>query len=152
MSHFNTIKQFLQDILAGTDSFVVSEQMLPGNAYIFLIDADPSFTIKNCVSTARQMRKKIEDAGLYPDGDYTMEISSPGVDEPLQQHRQYVKNIGRLIEIEFVNAEQKKVIGRLKNVEETLIYIEITDKKKKTTTEQSVAFTDIKQTIVQIEF
>jgi ribosome maturation factor RimP len=78
MNNFDTIKQFVQDILEGSDSFVVSEHHLPGNEFKFLIDADTSFDIKRCVSATRQLRKKIEDAALFPEGDFTMEISSPG--------------------------------------------------------------------------
>jgi ribosome maturation factor RimP len=152
MNHFDTIKQYIQDILQGTDSFVVSEHNLPGNGFKFLIDADTSFDIKKCVSTARQLRKKIEDAALFPEGDFTMEISSPGVDEPLVLPRQFVKNIGRLVEISFLDKETKTVIGRLKTVTEEALEIEITDKKKKTVTQQVIDIIKIKQTIVQIEF
>jgi ribosome maturation factor RimP len=152
MNHFDTIKQYIQTIIEGTDSFVVSEHHLPGNGFKFLIDADSGFNIKKCVSTARQLRKKIEDAGLFPDGDFTMEISSPGVDEPLVQYRQFVNNIGILVEISFLDKETKTVIGRLKTVNDTAIEIEISDKKKKTITQQVIEFEKIKQTIVQIEF
>jgi ribosome maturation factor RimP len=152
MAHFETIKQYIQDILEGTDSFVVSEHHLPGNGFKFLIDADTSFDIKKCVSTARQLRKRIEDAALFPEGDFTMEISSPGVDEPLVMQRQFVKNIGRLVEISFLDKETKAVIGRLKTASEEALEIEITDKKKKTTTLLQIEVAKIKQTIVQIEF
>ena len=152
MNNFDTIKQFVQDILEGSDSFIVSDHHLPGNGFKFLIDADTSFDIKRCVSTTRQLRKKIEDAALFPEGDFTMEISSPGVDEPLKQFRQYVKNIGRLVKVDFVDAEEKPIIGRLKRTEEAEIELEITDKKKKTVTAVVVPFEKIKQTIVQIEF
>jgi ribosome maturation factor RimP len=152
MQHFEAIKQFIEDILQGTDCFVISQKSLPGNAFHFQIDADTSFDIKKCVSTTRQLRKRIEDAGLFPEGNFTMEIGSPGVDEPLQQHRQYIKNIGRLVKIDFLDAELKAVEGRLKEVTQTEINIEITDKKKKTTTAQTIQMDAIKQTIVQIEF
>jgi ribosome maturation factor RimP len=152
MTHFETIQQYVQDILAGTDSFVVARHQMPGNAFVFLIDADTGFDIKKSVSTARQLRKKIEDAALFPDGNFTMEISSPGVDEPLQQLRQYVRNIGRLVQVEYVEDGAKPIIGRLLRADEAEIEIEIADKKKKTVSTQVIAFTQIKQTIVQIEF
>jgi ribosome maturation factor RimP len=152
MQHFDAIKQFVQDILQGTDCFVVQEQSLPGNAFHFLIDADSSFDIKKCVSTTRQLRKKIEDAAFFPEGNYTMEVGSPGVEEPLKLHRQYLKNIGRIVKIDWIDPEQKAVQGRLTQVTDTEINIEITDKKKKTTDTQTILFNTIKQTIVQIEF
>jgi ribosome maturation factor RimP len=70
----------------------------------------------------------------------------------LKQHRQFVKNVGRLVLIEFNNEETKALEGRLKVVTEENITIEITDKKKKTSTEHIIALADAKSVTVQIEF
>jgi len=49
----------------------------------------------------KQLYKLIEEEGYYPEGDFSLELSSPGIDEPLKLHRQYVKNKGRNIEVLF---------------------------------------------------
>jgi ribosome maturation factor RimP len=36
---------------------------------------------------------------MYPNGDFSLEVSSPGLDEPLKLHRQYLKNINRNVEV-----------------------------------------------------
>jgi hypothetical protein len=56
------------------------------------------------------------------------------------------------VKVDFVDAEEKPIIGRLKRTEKAEIELEITDKKKKTVTAVVVPFEKIKQTIVQIEF
>jgi ribosome maturation factor RimP len=152
MNNFEIIKGYLAEILEDTDCFLVKTHNLPGNVYHFFIDADTSFDLKKSVSTTRQLRKKIEEAGLFPEGDFSMEISSPGLDEPLSSHRQYLKNIGRLLRVSFTDAEQKPLEGRLKEVSETEIVLETTDKKKKTSTSHTIEFIQIKQAIIQIEF
>ncbi len=48
----------------------------------------------------------MEEMGIYPDGDYSLEVSSPGTEEPFKLHRQYVKNIGRDVEL-TLNDETK---------------------------------------------
>ena len=51
--------------------------------------------------------KIMEEMGMYPDGDFSLEVSSPGLDEPLKLHRQYKKNIGREVEV-IMNDDAKK--------------------------------------------
>ncbi|MEI9935533.1 MAG: hypothetical protein WDM71_11945 [Ferruginibacter sp.] len=36
---------------------------------------------------------------MVPDGIFSLEVSSPGIEEPLKILRQYKKNIGRKIEV-----------------------------------------------------
>jgi ribosome maturation factor RimP len=92
---------FIDECLEGTDCFLVSFKIKPTNNYKFFIDSDSGFTLEKCVRINRKMRKMIEEAELYPDGDVSLEISSPGIDIPLTLTRQYIKNIGRKLEIEL---------------------------------------------------
>ncbi len=50
----------------------------------------------------------MEEAAIYPDGDFSLEVSSAGLDEPLKSLRQYKKNIGRLVEVQFQDGTQKE--------------------------------------------
>jgi len=94
----------------------------------------------------------IEEKGWYPEGDFSMEISSAGVGEPLVLHRQYLKNVGRDLEIIFKDGSEK--VGTLMAVTEEDILIQSTEGKgKKAVTQQVlIPFTNIKSTTVQIKF
>jgi len=94
----------------------------------------------------------IEESNLYPDGDFSLEVSSPGLDEPLKMHRQYVKNIGRTVEVLFEDGSKKE--GKLITVTDADILLEHTEGKgKKAITQQLVIpFNHIKSTTVQIKF
>gem|GEM_PF-3066013 len=72
--------------------------------------------------------------------------------EPLKQHRQYLKNKGR--EVEVVGNENEKWEGKLLDVTEDSISLEITEGKgKKAVTKQvTIPFSNIKQTKVLIKF
>jgi ribosome maturation factor RimP len=96
--------------------------------------------------------KLIEEAAIYPEGDFSLEVSSPGIDEPLKLHRQYLKNIGRTIEVKLIDGTQKE--GELETVAaEDIILKTVTGKGKKAITEQLVIpFENIQSTIVQIKF
>ena len=71
------VLQFIDECLEGTDCFLVSFKVKPTNNYKFFIDSDSGFTLEKCVRINRKMRKMIEEAELYPDGDVSLEISSP---------------------------------------------------------------------------
>ena len=53
---------------------------------------------------------------MFPDGDFSLEVSSPGLDEPLKLHRQYLKNIGRFVEVIEQDGTRKE--GKLLSVTE----------------------------------
>jgi ribosome maturation factor RimP len=46
--------------------------------------------------------------GPFPNDDFSLEVSSPGLDEPLKLHRQYKKNIGRQVELVLQDGSKKK--------------------------------------------
>ena len=84
---------------------------------------------------------------------YNLEVSSPGVGEPLRLKRQYDKNVGREVGIKLSNGELKE--GKLLSVTDQGILIEakVKDKGKKVQlVETSINFSDITETKVLISF
>jgi ribosome maturation factor RimP len=148
-----TVEGFLQELLeAQRSDFLVSVKVKPTNNVKVFIDADEGMSIEKCVRYNRALYKKLEESGMFPDGNFSLEISSPGVDQPLTLLRQYVKNKGRNVEVTFNDGTQKE--GKLLEVTETDIIIEqVTGKGKKAETRQFVIpFENIKTTTVQIQF
>ncbi len=147
------IEQMLESILADEPAyFLVSLTIKPGNNIKLFVDGDEGVKIERCVSYNRRLYKQIEEAEMYPEGDFSLEVSSPGIEEPLKLHRQYIKNIGRSIEVKMIDGTEKE--GELETVETAAIIIKtITGKGKKAITEQLVIpFEKIQSTIVQIKF
>ena len=132
--------------------FLVEVKIKPTNNVKVFIDGDKGISIEKCVQFNRQLYKLMEAEHLFPPGDFSLEVSSPGVDKPLRLQRQYLKNIGRNIEIIFNDGAVKA--GRLLHVSnEDIMLEETTGKGKKTETKQLVIpFSNIKTTTVQIEF
>jgi ribosome maturation factor RimP len=150
------IAQMMNEVLEGTDCFLVLHKVTPTNNYKFYLDADSGFPLEKSIRINRQMRKMIEEAGLYPEGDYSLEVSSPGVDAPLKLHRQYLKNVGRLLEIVLNDEAATTVEARLTAVDDETLHLE---KKLKTKKNSPVAteaivipIADIRQATVCIEF
>lgn len=144
------IEALLAPLLEGTDMFVTNLQIEPGNNIKLFLDADEGLNVQKSVSINRQLVAQIDELGWYPNGDYSLEVSSPGVDEPLRSIRQYIKNIGRTLAV--TNVEDLEQIGVLKAVTEVGISIEVKINKKKETALVEVPFENIKQSIVQVIF
>lgn len=138
--------------LLDEDIFLVSIKIKPTNNFKIYLDADSGLGIEKCIKINRALYKIMEEMGMYPDGDFSLEVSSPGLDEPLKLMRQYKKNVGRNVEV--ITNQEKKAEGKLTGVTEDRITIEYTEgkgKKAEIKTEE-IYFNNIKQTRVQIKF
>ena len=147
------IETLIGKIIAdNSDIFLVSVRIKPTNNIKVFLDADSGLSIDKCIKINRAMYKTIEEEAWYPDGNFSLEVSSPGVDEPLKLLRQYKKNTGRNLEVVFTDDTKKE--GKLINVTETGIQLEYTEgKNKKAVTHiKDIAFEAIKQATVLISF
>jgi ribosome maturation factor RimP len=137
---------------AEKDLFVVEVRIKPTNNIKIYIDGDQGVSVDKLVSYNRKLYRQLEEEGLFPNGDFSLELSSPGLDEPLKLHRQYVKNIGRPVEVTLVDGAKKE--GVLQMVGDT--QIELTETKgkgkKMETHTHVIAFSEIKATKIQIKF
>ena len=134
------------------EHFLVSLLIKPTNNIKLLIDGDKGITIEQCVRFNRRLVPMIDEAGIFPPGEYSLEVSSPGVDEPLKLHRQYVKNVGRTVQA--LRIDQTSLTGVLKEVTDEVITLEYTEGKgKKAVVHQtSIPFTELHSVTVQIIF
>jgi ribosome maturation factor RimP len=147
------IKDLANAMLSGNaDYFLVDVKMRPGNSIRVTLDADSGVSIDKCVQYNRLLYKQIEEAGLFPAGDFSLEVSSPGTDEPLRFHRQYLKNRGRKLEVTLQDGSRKE--GKLVDVTQDGIVLEEVsgNKKKKELVMHTLLFDNIKSTKIQVVF
>src|SRR5580693_3561181 len=104
-----SIENMLQAILAEeTVYFLVEVRIKPTNNVKVFLDGDQGISIEKCVQVNRALYRKLEESGLFPADDFSLEVSSPGLDEPLKMLRQYRKNIGRLVEVLLQDGSRKE--------------------------------------------
>lgn len=139
-------------LLEDPSYFLVHIKVKPGHIIRVYIDGDQGLPIKQCTSFNRRLYRAIEEAAWFPEGDFALEVSSPGVEEPLLLNRQYVKNIGRKVQVTLEDDTIKE--GTLLTVTDVDIQIEWTEGKGKKATQHQllIPFSSIKSTIVQIQF
>src|SRR4051812_10402221 len=147
------IESLIGELLSETpDIFLVSVRIKPTNNIKIFLDADSGLSIEKCVKINRALYRAIEENGWYPDGNFSLEVSSPGIEEPLKMLRQYTKNIGRNVAV--VLDDNSKAEGKLLQANEESIQLEYTvgKNKKAVTLVKDIPFGQIKQTTVQIAF
>lgn len=152
-SSIQAIEALVNRLLEGQeDIFLISVRIKPTNNIRVYLDADSGLSIEKCIKINRALYKTIEEEAWYPDGNFSLEVSSPGVDEPLKMLRQYKKNIGRKVEVVLNDGTKKE--GKLIAVNGQSITIEYTEGKNKKAVliTNEIAFSDIKQTTVVISF
>ncbi|MFL5787912.1 MAG: ribosome maturation factor [Flavisolibacter sp.] len=132
--------------------FLVEVRIKPTNNVKVFIDADEGVVISDLIIYNRKLYKMLEESGLFPADDFSLEVSSPGLDEPLKLHRQYKKNIGRYVDVTMNDLTKKE--GKLLEATEDGIVIETESGKgkKKVINQETLLFSDIKSTHIQIKF
>jgi ribosome maturation factor RimP len=147
------IEALIEGLIAETkEIFLVSVKIKPTNNFKVFLDADNGLSIEKCIKINRALYRIMEEDGWYPDGNFSLEVSSPGVDEPLKLLRQYKKNIGRKVEVSLT--DDTRIEGKLLEASEEGIKVEVVEgkNKKAVITVKAVAFADTKQVKVLISF
>lgn len=65
---------------------------------LVIVDGDEGVSIDDCAAISRGLSKALDDAGMLED-QYLLEVSTPGVDQPLTLERQYRKHVGRRLKV-----------------------------------------------------
>lgn len=92
------------------------------------IDKEGGITVNDCEAVAREMNEILDREDFIPDS-YTFEVSSPGLGRPLKKEKDYIRNMGKEIEIRTYKAINrcKEFYGLLKAYDKDTVTIEIED-------------------------
>lgn len=147
------VKELVEEKIADReDLFIVSIKMQKNGVLSILIDGDKGVPIEDCAQISRHVGFHLEEENII-DTAYRLEVSSPGIDFPLQLLRQYTKNIGRNVRI--TTTEGAKREGKLIDASDLQIVIEekVKEKgKKMVEVTNMIPFDEIKETKVLISF
>lgn len=101
------------------------------------IDKEGGITVNDCETVAREMNTLLDEEDFIPDS-YTFEVSSPGLGRPLKKEKDYVRNMGKKIEIRTYRSinHGKDFCGFLKAYDAASVTIE-TEEGEELTFEKS---------------
>ena len=150
------IKKTADEQLHGSPFFVldVTVSSTKVGRIRLVVDGDRGVTIDDCAEISRELNQRIGGLGILE--DYHLEITTPGVDQPLKSARQYPKHIGRNLKVDLKDG--RTVTGKLMAVLPDGIHLEPEKTKTKNKNKAEVAetmelpFENIIKTFVLISF
>ncbi|MEU0396064.1 ribosome maturation factor RimP [Streptomyces sp. NPDC006208] len=114
------------------------------------VDSDEGVELDACAELSRVISDKLDETDAMGEGEYVLEVSSPGADRPLNEHRHYVRATGRLVRLQL--HEGGELVARILTVDDTGLDLEVPGVKGRKPTARRVEFPEIAKARVEIEF
>lgn len=127
MDCINHIKKIVERILSplGDDIYLVDLTVSAGGAVNLVLDSDKNLTLATCAFVNKELNRELDQL----EGNFSIKVMSSGVGEPLQLKRQYVKNIGKKLEI---NTFDNQIIsGKISQADDRHVEISWSKRQKK---------------------
>ncbi len=97
------------------------------------LDKPGGITLDDCAEVSREFSTILDVEDCIP-GEYTLEVSSPGLNRPLKKHSDYEKAVGRLVKVKtFAQVADEKgnlrktFLGTLQGIEGDAVVILLTE-------------------------
>ena len=148
------MKDLVQEALEENKSlFLINLSFLPNNKIFVEVDGDTGVSLQEIIRISRNIEHNLD----REEEDFSLEVTSPDISEPLKVKRQYLKNINRILNVITVESSFE---GKLTTVEEDCITLQWKTRepkpigKGKVTVEKTVTilYKEIKQAKVKIVF
>ena len=79
-----------------------------------VVDSDRGVSLDDAADVSRELSAALDAAAVMGDFPYTLEVSSPGVDRPLTDHRHWRRAVGRLVQVTVTDSDSaRSVSGRV---------------------------------------
>ena len=118
------VENIVQEFIGDTALFLVDIVVSPGNIIHVQVDRPEGISIEECVELNRFIVEKLD----RETDDYELVVSSPGIGSPLKVLPQFLKNIGRTVEV--LQKDGMKLKGTLLHATNNKVDVEIAKKVK----------------------
>ena len=104
------------------------------------IDTEGGITVNDCEAVAREMNE-ILDREDFVEDSYVFEVSSPGLGRPLKKEKDYIRSMGKEVEIRTYRAinREKEFYGILSAYDENTVTIKTEDGTEMTFEKSNIA-------------
>jgi ribosome maturation factor RimP len=150
-----SLTQAISDLISPAVSeagFFLEEVQIasPGSHRIVtcVVDGQTPLNLDQVTVASRLISELLDTAEFMGETPFTLEVTSPGVDRPLTQPRHWTKNLTRLIKVTL--GDGTMTTGRLTEFNDT--HATLVENIKGRIKEHTIAITDIKRAVVEIEF
>ena len=113
------VKSLLDNALEeNSELFLIELKFLADNKIYVEVDGDKGVSLKECIRISRGIEHDLD----REEEDFSLEVTSPDVANPLKVKRQYIKNMNRILSVKL--CDNSKVEGELIRVNEDEIELE----------------------------
>ena len=105
------IRDLVEAKLQHTALFLVDVKVRVGNKIIVFVDGEKGITIDECADISKYIESNLDREAE----DYELEVSSPGISQPMKVEKQYQKNIGKPLQVLMKDGIKKN--GKLLSVD-----------------------------------
>ena len=92
-----------------------------GHYIRIVIDSSDPITLGDTTILTKKLRDSDDLIDLFPDG-FRLEVTTPGIGQPLEKRFQYAKNINRELKVQYTNNDEIiSVNGKLIEVSEDFL-------------------------------
>lgn len=110
---------------------------------VAFVDQDGGVDLDTIAAVSGSIAAELESRPDVAALDYSLEVTSPGVDRPLTLPRHWRRNIGRLVAVELVGSS---LTGRITAVDDEGVELEVRGRARR------VLLDDVVRALVQVEF
>ncbi|MFM7079678.1 MAG: ribosome assembly cofactor RimP [Bacteroidota bacterium] len=147
------IESIISEWLIGTDRFLVEVKVSPTKITVF-IDKPNGITLAECAELSKLITSHLESDGVWE--THELEVSSPGMDQPLRVYQQYLRRIGRQARVITKEGREHKGVIRAADQSGFELVETISKKENKTKTVTEVnsrfGYDNIKETKLILSF
>ncbi|MDO4762776.1 MAG: ribosome assembly cofactor RimP [Flavobacteriaceae bacterium] len=145
------VNEFLQ---TREDLYLIDLKVSLSNDVVVILDGDEFLSLQDCLDASRAIEFNLD----REECDFSLQVMSPGLSEPLALPRQYKKNIGR--ELEILLNDDEKITGELVNADDEKIALMLRYRRPKLVgkgkedveEEREIPYSQIKKALVVIKF
>ncbi|GAA0373484.1 ribosome maturation factor RimP [Streptomyces blastmyceticus] len=115
-----------------------------------VVDSDEGVELDECAEVSRAVSEKLDETDAMGGAPYVLEVTSPGADRPLTEHRHYVRATGRLMKAQLTDGGE--LVARIVAVDDEGLDLEVPGVKGRKPTSRRLAFGEIAKARVEVEF
>ncbi|MGA4846398.1 ribosome maturation factor RimP [Streptomyces sp. G5(2025)] len=115
-----------------------------------VIDSDDGVDLDQIAEVSRLLSAKLDETDAMGEGEYDLEVGSPGAERALTEHRHYVRAVDRLVKFQLTEGDE--LTARILAVDDEGLDLEVPGVKGRKATSRRIAFAEIDKARVQVEF
>lgn len=136
------------------DLFLINLKISAGNDIVVTLDGDQGVSLQDCLDASRAIENNLD----REEEDFSLQVMSGGLSEPLTNSRQFVKNMGR--DLDVILQDEQKISGEIVAADENGVTLMLRYRKPKdigkgkvdVEEEKIIPYSEIKKALVAVKF